>query len=66
MQAVNPVFTSQACAGCGVMVPKGLSVRWHSCPDGGMSRHRDHNAALNILRLGQEHSRRGYRRQASP
>ena len=30
--AVDPAFTSQACSGCGVMVQKGLSVRWHSCP----------------------------------
>ncbi len=54
--AVNPAFTSQACSGCGVIVSKGLSVRWHTCPDCGASLHRDHNAALNILRLGQEQS----------
>jgi putative transposase len=30
VQAVNPAFTSQTCSGCGVMVQKGLSVRWHS------------------------------------
>jgi putative transposase len=65
MQAVNPAFTSQACSGCGVIVSKGLSVRWHSCPECGTSLHRDHNAALNILRLGQGQSRLGYRRQAS-
>ncbi len=65
VQAVNPAFTSQACSGCGVIVAKGLSVRWHSCPECGASLHRDHNAALNILRLGQEQSRRGDRRQAS-
>jgi putative transposase len=52
VQAVNPAFTSQACSGCGVIVAKGLSVRWHSCPECGTSLHRDHNAALNILRLG--------------
>ena len=52
VQAVNPAFTSQACSGCGVIVRKGLSVRWHSCPDCGASLHRDHNAALNILWLG--------------
>ena len=62
VQAVNPTFTSQACSGCGVIVSKGLSVRWHSCPDCGRSLHRDHNAALNILRLGQiqEQSGLGY------
>jgi putative transposase len=50
--AVPPAYTSQACSGCGVLVQKGLSVRWHTCPDCGMSLHRDHNAARNILRLG--------------
>ena len=43
----------QACSGCGVLVKKGLSVRWHSCPDCGTSLHRDHNAAKNIERAGQ-------------
>ncbi len=51
--AVNPAFTSQACSGCGVVVQKGLSVRWHACPDCGTSLHRDHNAALNIQWRGQ-------------
>ncbi|HEY7091861.1 MAG TPA: transposase [Ktedonobacterales bacterium] len=51
--AVNPAFTSQKCSGCGVIVSKGLSVRWHSCPDCGTSLHRDHNAARNIERAGQ-------------
>jgi putative transposase len=51
--AVPPAYTSQMCSGCGVMVAKGLSVRWHSCPDCGTSLHRDHNAAKNIQRLGQ-------------
>ena len=55
--AVPPAYTSQRCSGCGVLVQKGLSVRWHSCPECGMSLHRDHNAAKNIERLGQ--SRRG-------
>jgi putative transposase len=60
--AVNPAFTSQRCSGldCGVIVQKGLSVRWHACPECGTNLHRDHNAALNILRLGQEQSRLGY------
>jgi putative transposase len=53
VQAVDPAFTSQACSGCGVMVSKGLSVRWRSCPDCGTSLHRDHNAAKNIQWRGQ-------------
>jgi putative transposase len=57
--AVPPAFTSQACSGsgCGVLVMKGLSVRWHCCPDCGTSLHRDHNAARNILAWGTEHRR---------
>jgi putative transposase len=51
--AVNPAYTSQTCSGCGVMVQKGLSVRWHSCPECGTSLHRDHNAARNIERARQ-------------
>ncbi|HEX3272853.1 MAG TPA: transposase [Ktedonobacterales bacterium] len=52
--AVPPAYTSQICSGCGVLVSKGLSVRWHRCPECGTSLHRDHNAALNILRLAQQ------------
>jgi putative transposase len=62
--AVPPAYTSQTCSGCGVLVQKGLSVRWHRCPDCGTSLRRDHNAARNILRLGQELSRAGQARQA--
>jgi putative transposase len=51
--AVPPAYTSQRCSGCGVLVSKGLSVRWHTCPECGTSLHRDHNAAKNIERLGQ-------------
>jgi len=51
--AVPPADTSQTCSGCGVIVQKGLSVRWHTCPDCGTSLHRDHNAAKNIERAGQ-------------
>jgi putative transposase len=56
--AVPPAFTSQRCSGCDVVVAKGLSVRWHSCPECGTSLHRDHNAAKNIERLGQSLRRR--------
>ncbi len=51
--AVDPAFTSQSCSGCGKIVQKGLSVRWHACPDCGTSLHRDHNAAKNIEWRGQ-------------
>jgi putative transposase len=51
--AVPAAYTSQSCSGCGVLVQKGLSVRWHSCPQCGTSLHRDHNAAKNIARAGQ-------------
>jgi putative transposase len=53
--AVPPAFTSQACSGCGRVMWKGFSVRWHHCPyeDCGTSLHRDHNAAKNRERLGQ-------------
>lgn len=46
---VSPNYTSQACSGCGSIVPKDLSVRQHDCPDCGLSLHRDVNAAKNIL-----------------
>jgi putative transposase len=53
--AVPPAYTSQRCSGptCGVIVVKGLSVRWHACLHCGLSLHRDHNAARNIGRAGQ-------------
>jgi putative transposase len=51
--AVDPAFTSHLCSGCGVVVHKGLSVRWHACPECGTSLHRDHNAARNIQWRGQ-------------
>jgi putative transposase len=62
--AVPPAFTSQASSGCGVLVHKGLSVRWHACPECGASLHRDHNAARNILAWGKEHSGAGRAPQA--
>jgi putative transposase len=51
--AVPPAYTSHACSGCGVIIWKGLSVRWHECPNCGVSLHRDHNAARNIHWRGQ-------------
>jgi putative transposase len=51
--AVTPAYTSQRCSGSGVLVQKGLSVRWHRRTDCGTSLHRDHNAAKNRERAGQ-------------
>lgn len=49
--AVAPHYTSQACSECGVAVKKSLSTRTHRCKCG-CELHRDHNAAINILKLG--------------
>jgi len=49
--AVPPAFTSQICSGCGELVPKKLSERWHVCPHCGLSIQRDINAARNILAI---------------
>lgn len=45
---VDPKNTSQQCSQCGVLVHKGLSQRWHSCPCG-CELDRDVNAARNVL-----------------
>jgi putative transposase len=48
---VNPKSTSQMCSGCGAIVQKALEERWHSCSCG-CELDRDHNASINIKRLG--------------
>jgi transposase len=48
---VNRAYTSQVCAGCGVIVEKYPGVCVHQCPDCGVTADRDVNAALNITRL---------------
>ena len=48
--AVTPAFTSQTRSGYGVVVQKGVCVRWRACPACGVASHRDHNAALNMLK----------------
>jgi len=54
VDTVDPSKTTQNCSGCGRLVKKTLSERVHRCPyeDCGLVLDRDHNAALNILRLG--------------
>ena len=51
---VNPAYTSQTCSSCGHREVKKLSDRVHNCSCCGVSIDRDHNASLNILRLGLE------------
>lgn len=46
---VAPHGTSQVCSQCGCVVPKDLSVRWHSCPHCGYEADRDTNGAQNVL-----------------
>ena len=46
--------TSQACSTCGTYCPKPLRQRTHSCSSCGVVLDRDHNAAINILRLARE------------
>ncbi len=50
---VKPHGTTQICSGCAEKVPKELWDREHVCPHCGLVLDRDHNAALNILRLGE-------------
>jgi putative transposase len=46
---VDPRNTSQTCSGCGMRIPKDLTVRRHDCSHCGLSIDRDLNAARNIL-----------------
>jgi putative transposase len=55
--AVPQAFTSHAYSGCGVLVHKGLSIRWRAYPDCGASLQRDHNAARTIPAWGTEQRR---------
>jgi putative transposase len=53
---VNPKNTSQICSACLKKGPhKDLCERTHTCVHCGVVLDRDHNAALNILRLGRSH-----------
>jgi len=50
---LNPKYTSQICSSCGNIVKKSLQERTHKCSCG-LEMDRDLNAAINILKLGQE------------
>jgi putative transposase len=49
---VNPAYTSQTCSKCGYRQKMPLDKRIYCCPKCGQQIDRDHNAAINILRLG--------------
>jgi putative transposase len=49
---VNPAYTSQTCSKCGYIQKMPLNKRMYCCPKCGQQIDRDHNAAINILRLG--------------
>jgi len=51
---VPPEGTTKRCSQCGCATEKPLWVREHSCPACGFEADRDHNAALEIKRLGLE------------
>jgi len=53
--AVNPAYTSQDCSQCGHRkTDLTLADRMYTCACCGVVLDRDHNASLNILRLGQQ------------
>jgi putative transposase len=49
---VNPAYTSQTCSRCGHRQKLSLGERIFCCPCCTLEIDRDHNAALNILRIG--------------
>ena len=48
---VDPAYTTQDCCQCGHRQKLSLAERWYWCSCGN-SRHRDENAALNVLQAG--------------
>lgn len=63
--AVNPRGTSIRCSSCGADVPKTLADRQHVCGCG-LSLNRDHNAAINILKLAPGSGAAGVRPSIGP
>jgi putative transposase len=49
---VDPAYTSQTCSKCGYRQKMPLNKRIYCCPKCGQQIDRDHNAAINILKLG--------------
>lgn len=44
--------TTTQCSNCGIIIPKGLTIRINKCDLCGMVLDRDHNASINILQNG--------------
>ncbi len=51
---VNPRNTSKTCSTCGTIINLPLSKRKFKCPSCGFVCHRDLNASINILKIGQD------------
>ena len=51
---VNPRNTSKMCSSCGSIQDMPLHKRTYECENCGLVLDRDHNSAINILKLGQE------------
>lgn len=49
---IDPAYTTQACCQCGHRQKLSLKERWYSCSECGNARHRDENAARNVLAAG--------------
>jgi putative transposase len=61
---VPPHYSSQLCSACGALVPRDLSIRWHSCPECGAELDRDENSAKLHLERYREQKRRAATGQA--
>ncbi len=64
--AVNPAYTTQDCSNCGHRQLMPLSERVYRCPCCLLELDRDHNASLNMLRLGLESLPSGKKPSALP
>jgi len=54
LKKINPAYISQTCSSCGHRQKMPISERTYQCSCCGMEKDREHNASLNILRLGLE------------
>jgi putative transposase len=62
----NPAYTTQTCSNCGHRKEMPVNKRIYSCPNCSLEICRDHNAAINILKLGLGLHAVGYPNSRSP